>query len=871
MKVLKAIGFAVLLAACATKEIKDYYSPDYPTRGPAQAGNGAPDRGTYERDAYYTNHGDHIAPGDTKAILGRDIWIKATAGDARFFAYVFPQRVAGKSINWPDMLLAEKKRVRFTEYGLINDPDCCSPSVDGECVKKFGRNISEKETFGFDFCQGDETLLKYVGRPDMKYRDPACDVPNDITDANKQSSCDLEFGTSAGAVGLRKFPNPRFRQDDWDRNGGWAGYINYSKDASGLAAIDNHSVEPPFRVGMACAHCHATFSPTNPPANPTFPKWANINTLAGNQYLMDGQIWGSGFRKDHISSQSLSMSRAGTVDTSAVPNDTSGNAGTQNAIINLSRRPLFNEVVDTWRKFSGTCTDKDPRCWCEMPGKCWKKSVNTTPEPVPHVLKGGEDSVGYYPAIQRVYINIGSCSEQCWLNHLTDQTAITRNSRNYGESAFEINQCRRDCPNFRAIEDRVETVGQFFFSARPMDLKDVRTPSGDAIFTNKRERLEQWLENEVQLEGGKRGLGPGSIRLGAQVFARSCATCHSSQAEPGGGFASLVNSEKPEDFFLQQVADPIYAGKMMRADWLGNDKPTSMNVVQTNSCRARHSNHMKGSVYDEYASETYRQRASVPVKVGALNMPAGPPATGGRGYLRNISLLNVWAHAPFMHNNAMGPELCGTESKWPRASNLGSGGGLAQCWPFDPSFNGRFKVYLASMKEMLTPSNRRTQKAMLTTEKVSLELIPEFWKGAHVKGTNNSVTISFPAGVNSQWISSFRHKEFALDFAQYISQAKALAPTALGNLRLTTDYKEGLKKKFGAATADQLIANFAQTARNFLANGMKGEIDLDPTRMNFYLGTYSNCFEQADNLGHDFGTDISEREKNALTAYLALF
>ena len=32
---------------------------------------------------------------------------------------------------------------------------------------------------------------------------------------------------------------------------------------------------------------------------------------------------------------------------------------------------------------------------------------------------------------------------------------------------------------------------------------------------------------------------------------------------------------------------------------------------------------------------------------------------GGRGYYRNISLVNAWAHAPFMHNNAIGPELCG--------------------------------------------------------------------------------------------------------------------------------------------------------------------------------------------------------------------
>ena len=131
-----------------------------------------------ERDAYSTNHGDTLAPGDTKAALGRDIWIKATVGNSRFFAYTFPQRISGKSINWPDFLLADKKTQRFQDYGLVNDPDCCSPSVPGECQAKFGREISAEETYGFDFCPGDEDLLRYVGHEG--YRDPACDLKNDV-------------------------------------------------------------------------------------------------------------------------------------------------------------------------------------------------------------------------------------------------------------------------------------------------------------------------------------------------------------------------------------------------------------------------------------------------------------------------------------------------------------------------------------------------------------------------------------------------------------------------------------------------------------------------------------------------------------------
>ena len=88
--------YLLLAAACSSKSLR---------REPASIVQ------TDVADAYHTKHGDFVVEGDQKAMLGRDIWIKATAGDARFFAYGFPQRIAGKSINWPDMLLAEKKAV----------------------------------------------------------------------------------------------------------------------------------------------------------------------------------------------------------------------------------------------------------------------------------------------------------------------------------------------------------------------------------------------------------------------------------------------------------------------------------------------------------------------------------------------------------------------------------------------------------------------------------------------------------------------------------------------------------------------------------------------------------------------------------------
>ena len=147
-----------------------------------------------------------------------------------------------------------------------------------------------------------------------------------------------------------------------------------------------------------------------------------------------------------------------------------------NAILNFDKRPLFaNEKVNKWRSV-GSCAAgaSEQSCWCEpgKSGKCWEKSLKA--ESVNHILKGGEDSIGIQEAVQRVYFNIGSCSEACWVNHLTDLKQVDPNQRNFGQTAFDIGQCRRDCPNFRAIEDRLPDIVSFLVSQRPPDLYKAR-------------------------------------------------------------------------------------------------------------------------------------------------------------------------------------------------------------------------------------------------------------------------------------------------------------------------------------------------------------------------------------------------------------
>ncbi len=774
---------------------------------------------------------------------GREIWYKATAGNDRFHTYTFQQRV-GVLIDWYRVLNAAERDDRFKSWGLINDPDCCTPGSEG-CPAR-----SLEETYGFDWCPGDEELLQYVGK--SGYRDPACDFkdapldPNDphATQEQRQSACDLAFGTSTGAMGLRKFPNPRFDADAWrklnnGKLGTWAGYNtrlsdNPANSDSKVSHLLDASIEPPFRIGMACGACHIAFNPTNPPQDPAHPEWDNLVGAIGNQYARLSEVMVSGMPTDSLEWQVFSHARPGTTDTSAVPTDQVDNPGTMNALINVLHRPTFaNETVNKWRKVASCSPGEDEKaCWCEpnRSNKCWRKS--TQQETVHHILKDGSDSIGFHEALQRVYINIGSCSEQCWVNHLTDLRQLDPQARNFGQTPFDIGQCRRDCPNFRAIEDRLSNLASFLLSseATAADLQMARANM------RKAETPDASYEYADLVDDLEQEFGEGAVARGKSVFADNCASCHSSQGEP---FAARDFREVDEKTGL-------------RADFLGNDKATPASEVGTFRCRSLHSNHMAGHIWQEYASETYRAR---PPDAGMRD-----PSGGGRGYYRNISLVNLWAHAPFMHNNAMGPELCGSrepgKNQFYSTTYVNADQTLMdnppECWPYDPSVEGRFTLYKASMRSLLYP-NERVPKITKLDQDIVLDLGPKLWDGEDEKKLLG-LTLRVPAGVNAGLLGNFQHKPFVVDLVR----AK-LKPAEL-EAQLVSEYGRERGEQINSAMRE--IANEVLDNPDQLLAAVKQRLPL-------LLDVYSSCTADIENGGHEFGANLPEQDKQALIAFLA--
>jgi hypothetical protein len=314
-------------------------------------------------------------------------------------------------------------------------------------------------------------------------------------------------------------------------------------------------------------------------------------------------------------------------------------------------------VISKWRKAASCGAEKDEdKCWCEpgREGKCWLKSTredDTTPvnlggqrvvlPGVHHILKGGEDSIGALEAIQRVYFNIGSCSEQCWVNHFADMRQVDPAQRGFAQTPFNIGQCRRDCPEFRAIEDRLQNLLDFFASAES-DQTDLEAARARARKAANPAAVYSRTDFIAELE---KEFGKGAISRGQLVFADNCARCHSSIPESVGWPVPQPRLRRGQRSASTQ--GPCRLSRQRSAD-------VAVTEVGTFRCRALHSNHKAGHLYMEYGSETLRRQplvADIPERDELKD--------GGRGFYRNISLVNVWASAPFMHNNAIGPEICG--------------------------------------------------------------------------------------------------------------------------------------------------------------------------------------------------------------------
>ncbi len=581
-------------------------------------------------DEDYFHDMDGVPALSANEVKGRNTWIVWSGGNDRFWDVM-----AKRSFGALDFLKTISSHPNFTysrdnrwEYfGLSNEP--CFEKPTGPDPARHGLWLDKRSLN----CPVDpfENENKYPG---VK-----------LGARGKNMPVGSSYGYGTGIVGLRLFPNPDFNEKaarEWDP-------VRYYNDPT---YYNSRDLVRPYRVGMSCGFCHVGPSPIKPPADPDHPKWENLTSNVGAQYFWIDRIfyWDIGSKtpapnraaRDHnFVYQLFHTSRPGTLDTSLISTDNINNPRTMNAFYLLGPRlqeskrwgeetlsggernnKQFNDYFS-----SGPLTE-----FYRKPGTVW----------VPRVLKDGSDSVGALGALNRVYLNIGTFSEE-WLLHfnaLVGGKPVT---------PIPIATSRNNSAYFKATEAQTPAMAAFFLKTTgPHHLKDA--PGGDAYLTTDKAKLTR----------------------GKVVFAETCARCHSSKLPPsapgidpngcnGQNYMSCWNSYwawTKTAAFKDKMREIVLADDFLDNNYLSAEFRVPVTLLHTNACSPLATNAIAGNIWDNFSSTSYKNLPSVG-QITWYHPATGEPHTyqmpaGGRGFTRPPSLVSVWSTAPFLLNNSVG-------------------------------------------------------------------------------------------------------------------------------------------------------------------------------------------------------------------------
>jgi hypothetical protein len=525
------------------------------------------------------------------------------------------------------------------------------------------------------------------------------------------------------------------------------------------------------------------------------------------------------------------------MDTSLVSTDYINNPRTMNAVYLLGPRLA---LAKRWGKETLRGPERNNK---QLPGFFDAPDISWSPR----VLKDGSDSVGVLGALNRVYINIGLYSEE-WLRHFNpfvggkpiDPISIAAAGAN---SAY-----------WRATEAGTPFMAEFLLKAGQPDSL-AAAPGGDKYLA----------ADAATLDRGK------------TVFAETCARCHSSKLpdealaklDPGGcsGPNYLACFKRywaytETDDFKAKMRAIVAAPDFLKDNYLSNDARVPVTLLRTNACSPLGTNAIRGNIWDNFSSESYKTLPSVgkftvqdpfTAEKWQYRMPGG-----GLGYTRVPSLVSIWSTAPFLVNNRLGP------------------------FSEDPSVDSRMKVFDASIEQLLWPEKRQRETGfdgfiVRTTERSYVE-IPK-----------RSVPVELQNLVGWLPANPFR-KVFDKD------GNFSLGPIPKG---FPVNIAANFQSRFDIPFGQRLAHDFAFTELVFDAARNWPSLDLNDdaamlswaSKLRMPLRTLLKCPDFVVNRGHYFGTDafnateglsqdekafgkepaLTDDDKRALIAYLKTF
>ncbi len=553
-------------------------------------------------------------------VKGRNMWLVWTGGNDLFWDGITISSFGAldfiKTVSSHPSLKFSRDN-RWNYLGLVNEP--CFEKATGPDPARFGLWLDHRTSA----CPPDpfENEANYPG---VK-----------LGARGKNLPVGSLYGWASGIVGLRLFPNPAF--DDaaakrWDP-------VRYYTDP---AYYNSKDLVRPYRVGMSCAFCHVGPNPVAPPADPEHPQWANLSSNVGAQYFWIDRIFDWQADPSNFVFQLFHSSRPGSLDTSLVSSDNINNPRTMNAIYALG--PRLEQAKRFGRETLGGGSLNNRQFNDFVPASSPLSQFFVAPATVfsPRVLKDGSDSVGALGALNRVYLNIGLFSEE-WLLHFN---ALVGGKE---VSPIEIAVARKNSSYWQATEAQTPDMALFFLkTTAPHKLKDA--PGGTAYLT----------KDAAVLNRGK------------VAFAERCARCHSSKLptpaaglDPGGcsgkdylncwgKYWAWTKTTEFKSKMRAIVMDPAFLDN----NYLSAEFRVPVTLLQTNACSPLATNAIRGNIWDNFSSDTYKDLPSVG-DITVYDPFTGEPRKwrapgGGRGYTRPASLISLWSTAPFLLNNSVG-------------------------------------------------------------------------------------------------------------------------------------------------------------------------------------------------------------------------
>ncbi|HEY5330048.1 MAG TPA: cytochrome c [Acidobacteriaceae bacterium] len=525
------------------------------------------------------------------------------------------------------------------------------------------------------------------------------------------------------------------------------------------AYYKDRNLARPYIVGMSCGFCHVAFNPERTPRDVENPQWSELSSTIGNQYLRASRVFAAGVGPDNFAMQVLQSWAPGTIDTSFLATDHLNNPSTINSISALAARMTAAHEEDMG---SGNM---------HFHGEQQRMAV-------PHILKDGADSVGLIGALSRVYVSIGEYSEEWLRDH--DALVGARSQR-----PFSVARAQQCSIYWQATAMKLDNVARFLMLMKPPALANA---------------VDCAAQPKASTE---------ELQHGREVFAAHCAQCHSSK-QPDAKRGS------PE--YKAQMLALVSRPDFLQGNFLSTENRIPVSVVKTNAARALATNAIRGHVWSDFSSDTYKSLPSAgQIELrnpfdGSLRTITLP--SGGPGYYRVPSLLGIWARAPLLHNNALG-DFTG-----------------------DPSTAARLRAYDDAMHKLLWPNTRIPHGLIRRTTaesylEISSATLPWELRWLAKDGTLRIGPI--PAGTPVDLIAS---ADFEINFDR-------LAPKKLALL---------------FRMQSMLLHNqdAAQTAARIK------QIDAD-------LLAISKCPDFVEDGGHTFGADLPDADKHALIEFMKTF